>query len=230
LKLDAGEVGYGGSVTTLSSNSVSKLQFPFDSEIVGTSSTKREIFCADKIFTMRAPSAANSTVQIVLDSAPSIGILLRSGSKIAELNIHAKNIYATALRYNIRVVPTWTPREDNELADEMSKVWANFHTEQIAQIIRTRANLVFGVIPLTCMKVGKLPHFFFRVRDRYKKKRTPLLLLHPVWVAQLWWPHITDQRKKFINVGSFNQVFPKLSIGLRSLSHQPSWRFQISLL
>jgi hypothetical protein len=63
--------------------------------------------------------------------------------------------------------------------------------------------------------------------NRFKKRRIQLLLLHPVWEAQMWWPHITTQRRKFINVGTFAQVFTNLSVGLRTQNQKPSWRFQI---
>jgi hypothetical protein len=58
--------------------------------------------------------------------APGIRILI--GRKIPNLNVHARNIIATALRYNIRLLSTRIPRDLNIITDELSKIWANFHT------------------------------------------------------------------------------------------------------
>lgn len=228
-KLDAGETGYGGTFVNLHNNTEVRYQLPLPEHVVGSSSTKRELFGADVIFSSSAQAARNTTVHLHMDSAPSIQILLRGGSKIPDLNTHAKNIIETAQRFNIRLLPIWVNRENNTVADELSKVWASFHTEKISPYLVLHASMIHGNIPLTCKKVGELPHFF-NVRARYKKRRTRLLLLHPVWEAQIWWPHLVNQRSHFFEAGDFSTVFPELSSRIRHVEPKPTWRFQVSLL
>lgn len=229
LQLDAGETGYGGTYSVASSTEPQHFAFPFDSNLVGSSSTKRELFCADEIFSLIAPSAANSTVELLLDSSSSVRILLKGGSKLLELNIHARHILELASHFNIRLLPKWIDREQNKVADRLSKIWADFHLEAINPWTTLLASIHFRNLPLTCLKVGSLPHLF-RKRQRFKKLRTPLLLLHPKWEGQIWWPQLLSQRTDFVDIGSFENVFPQLSEGLRDCQPRPSWFFQISLL
>lgn len=229
LQLDAGETGYGGTYSTVSPNRLYNYAFPLESSLVGSNSTKRELLCVEKIFALIGPSAKNSTVELLLDSAASVRILLKGGSKHLDLNEHARHILDLALHFIIRLLPKWINRELNKVADRLSKIWADFHLEAVSPWTTLLASMRFGNLPITCLKVGSLPHFFRR-RERFKKLRTPLLLLHPRWEGQIWWPQLLSQRVDFLDVGSFEHVYSQLSEGLRNCHPKPSWLFQLSLL
>jgi hypothetical protein len=228
LALDAGETGFGGSVTAHASDSRHTHASPLPTELVGTSSTRRELYGADVIFSREAASLRGLTVRLLLDSKPAICGLNRKSSKVAALHTHIKHICTTALVHNIRLLPSWISRDSNTEADMLSKIWADFHELPLNPFLQLRIAMECGGHTLKCKKVGALP-FFFRQRARFKKKRTALLLLHPVWTAQMWWPQLLCERTRHFDAGTFSHVF-QLSPELRSQHSVPSWRFQVSLL
>ena len=230
LFVDAGEAGYGGHLSDVSDSSVDCDFFrPLPSAVVGTSSTKRELFGASEVLTLVAPDLRNKSLELKMDSACSVHLLLKAGSSSSGTNADVRNIFAVCRRFNIRLLPSWVPRNLNFRADVLSKHWAKIHTETLNPLALQLLRLTFPDSHIEFKRFGTLPKFF-RVRFASTRSLPRLVLIHPVWPAQPWWPALCTHRKKFINLGDISVLFPTLSPFLAVLKNKPDWTFQASLL
>ena len=230
LLVDAGETGFGGALYHLTQDlPVSSLQRPLPSPLVGTSSTCRELYGADQTLTAKAHLVANSSLELKMDSAPGVRILLKGGSKIPHLSVLAKSIHTTCSLFNIRLLPTWISRDLNTEADDLSKRWARLHQVQIDPLARSLISVKFPTTTVSMIQFGRLPHFF-RKRKNSPRSLPPMVLIHPVWTAQQWWPLLLELRKDSLPLGSFADLFSVLPPDLACLKNKPRWQFQASLL
>ena len=124
VNLDAGETG-GGAVRD---GDTHLLDFALPTELVGTSSTRRELIVALKILQKSGSLWTNQTVVFNFDSDNAVKNVLRFGSNKPDLNFLVKQIWELTEHFHINLKPRWVPREENAAADTLSKIWSRTFT------------------------------------------------------------------------------------------------------
>ena len=115
---DASEHGYGGYIAEKLGHVISKGSFT-EME-VGTSSTFRELLAVKYVLDSLADSLVHESVLWYSDNW-NVARILEVGSSKDHIQNLALDIFALRLRNDIKLIPCWIPREENELADEISK-------------------------------------------------------------------------------------------------------------
>ena len=85
------------------------------------SSTYRELLAVKLVFQSYSRLLANQSVQVNIDNFSASRILSVGSTKISLHNL-AVDIFYHCIRYNIRLIPRWIPREQNTIADYYSKM------------------------------------------------------------------------------------------------------------
>ena len=114
---DASDRGYGGYILQRLNNIVAQGTLPNQER--QSSSTHRELLAVYymlKSFTF----LHNETIQWHSDNS-NVGRIIQSGSSKPDLHAIALHIYKICIANNIRILPTWVPREENRLADNYSR-------------------------------------------------------------------------------------------------------------
>ena len=81
----------------------------------------RELLAVQYSLQSLTANLTHESVRIYLDNFPATRILT-VGSAKAHLQEIAINIFKICLSYNIKLLPTWVPRELNAIADHYSKI------------------------------------------------------------------------------------------------------------
>ena len=85
------------------------------------SSTWRELRAVTKSLEAVAQYLANHRVRWFTDNQNVVRII-QVGSRKQKLQAEALSIFKTAVKYNISLEPEWIPREENEVADYISRI------------------------------------------------------------------------------------------------------------
>ena len=85
------------------------------------SSTYRELLAVKLVFQSYSRLLANQSVQVNIDNFSASRILSVGSTKISLHNL-AVDIFYHCIRYNIKLIPRWIPREQNTIADYYSKM------------------------------------------------------------------------------------------------------------
>ena len=116
---DASDTGYGGYAVQKLGNIIAKGNFlPCERN---TSSTCRELLAVKFILSSLTTELANQTVQWFSDNTSTTRII-EVGSSKPHLQLIAIDIFDICIVYNIKLIPSWIPREWNEEADYYSKL------------------------------------------------------------------------------------------------------------
>jgi hypothetical protein len=235
LMVDAGEVGIGekfaipGQLPTVDGE-------PLPIEEIGTSSTRRELIAAityikkhANLMTIGTSATQPTTLRLVMDSQASVKAIIKGSSPKPLVNDALKTISNLCYDFNLRIAPDWTPREDNGTSDWYSKIWADNRKLLINEFMRRLITATFGSqFRLIFPEFGKLP-FFFRRRSTNITPNIPVILVHPVWPKQPWWPTLLSLRSHHIELGVYSQLITTLDPA-QSRSPIPNWKFSASLL
>ena len=94
----------------------------------------------------------------------------------------------------LRLVPEWVPREENTLADKLSKAW-----EQWYLLCPKALGRVHGLIAEAkhsthrAARVVNVPFNQIRnVLHHAKEESSVICLVHPLWHAQSWWEIVRE--------------------------------------
>ena len=93
------------------------------SNIIGKSSTYRELYTVLKLLAVCENSRENSTLQLYFDSLNAKLGINNFGSNTPEVNRLLLHIWLTSASLNISLTASWVSRTQNLLADSLSKVW-----------------------------------------------------------------------------------------------------------
>ena len=115
---DASEHGYGGYIAEKLGDVIAGGSFT-ESE-VGTSSTFRELLAVKHVLTSLTDKLAHESVLWYSDNW-NVSRILEVGSSKDHLQSLALEIFAARVRNDIKLIPCWLPREENEFADALSK-------------------------------------------------------------------------------------------------------------
>ena len=179
---DAGEVGYGGHLEPLGREAEHAGVLP--SELIGTSSTRRELYAIRKTAIALGDRIRGKRVLFHVDSRASVFNMLNQGGSIRELNAAYREWILTCEELQIEAYYAWLPREENVRADRLSKrvplAW------NLSQAASEAVQKAFpGVVP-TLPDLNQVANII----NRAQVEGQSLLLVHPVqavWLAAAWW-------------------------------------------
>ena len=219
LRLDAGEFAVGGHVLQ------EDVTIPLPSELIGTSSTERELYAATVIpLHFRSILQNRNTVLTVFDSANAVIDLQKGGSKRPHLTRLCKmvdDVYANQL--NIRnKLWGWVERTNNTRADRNSKALTagltnlTVHPDVMKRLI-ARWHLEsrdvwapnFGQIGQSVLLAMK------------SRKRVSFVLPH--WPARPWWPQILEHARDSITLPPASFTLVPTWHRHPYHVHRPSW-------
>jgi hypothetical protein len=136
--MDAGEMGGGVNL-----DGVPFMDFPLPADVIGRSSTFRELFVAVKAIETLSDRGdfKDMNVEFVLDSSNAVSDFKKFGSNTDELNLLTKSLWQLSTKAGIRLTLRWVSRKDNKMADEQSKMWARQWTLSNVAVNAVRSNL-----------------------------------------------------------------------------------------
>ena len=115
---DASDSGYGGFLCERLGSKICVGKFTFKEQ--GLSSTSRELLAVQNVLDCFGHFLEGQSVQINTDSQNTSRIISVGSSKEHLQNI-AVQIFEKALKHDILIVPNWIPRDQNTIADHLSK-------------------------------------------------------------------------------------------------------------
>jgi len=115
---DASDSGYGGYLVQRLGNVITRGDFVMQEQ--ATSSTHRELLAVKNVLLSVHQHIKNEAVLWFSDNA-NVARIIDSGSTKPCLQNLAIDIFETCLRFNIKLIPSWIPREMNSFADDLSK-------------------------------------------------------------------------------------------------------------
>jgi hypothetical protein len=219
-RLDAGETGLG--CHSDSSGLVHSAALP--NNLIGASSTLRELFALEDLLTKRGQDLQDRPC-FVFDSANAVKILTKGGSGKKVLADATKRIYTLLQTRDISPVYAWVPRERNQRADKLSKRWdqAWIPNRSALSAIKQR----WPHVKVTCNRFNTIGWF---LRNRQTGQSEHTVLIFPQWPGQAWWPTLLTKATTVINLGAAHQCFEPLwhrdPIGVG----KPPWQVHATLL
>ena len=117
---DASDYAYGGYIVQRGGNKIAHGSFQHHEK--QESSTFRELLAVRRVLDSFASELAHNTVLWHSDNE-NVSRIISSGSPKEDLQELALEIFKTSLTYDIRIIPKWIPREENQFADSISKYY-----------------------------------------------------------------------------------------------------------
>ena len=115
---DASEHGYGGYVVQNLGKIIAKGSFTAGEK--ASSSTHRELLAVEQVLTGLLTHLRHESVLWYTDNW-NVSRILEVGSSKNDLQDLALNIFALCVQNDVKILPCWIPREENQEADEISK-------------------------------------------------------------------------------------------------------------
>ena len=115
---DASGKGYGGYIVQKFGKTIARGDFSVSE--IQTSSTYRELLAVKYVLQAFKQNLESQCVQWFSDNA-NVSRIIASGSSKKQLQILAIEIYKICIINNIILFPAWVPRENNKIADCISK-------------------------------------------------------------------------------------------------------------
>ena len=115
---DASDTGFGGYVVEKLGNVIA--QGNFSEAESGTSSTYRELLAVKQVLLSLSEYLRHQSVLWHSDNV-NVARILEVGSSKDHLQHLALSIFRICLRQDVKIIPLWLPREENKLADAISK-------------------------------------------------------------------------------------------------------------
>ena len=178
---DAGEFGYGGHLRAPEKEHHAILP----PELIGTSSTRRELYGMRKVTLRLGDSLRGKKVLFLMDSRAGVQNMPNQGGTIRELNEGYREWLQLCNDLGIEPYFEWIPREQNQRADTLSKrVPLKWTLTPLAE------EAVAKAFPGQAWTLPDLNHFGNVIAEA-QQNGGDLLLVHPVWPASPWWNLIT---------------------------------------
>jgi hypothetical protein len=229
IMVDTSVSATGGVLYSTFSDKEWEKTIPLPSILIGTSSTMRELSGALHILRLVLPLLVTQAkvdrtlprhktrmwVRLVIDSAPSIYCLRKPGSGNPNLNKAVELIVELARLWNVCLIPEWSARELIQKVDDLSKKWERLPGLS-DQVIRTLLQKFHG-LPIVMPPPNKIGTII-------SQRKRAMVLIHPLWTTQSWWPLLNDTRTTVLDIGGFSTVFNENN------DEQPDWLFQASLI
>jgi hypothetical protein len=154
-----------------------------------------------------------------MDSNCAVRCIIKPGSPVPVLNAAILRLLDLCLTLHVRLLPEWTSRNNIEFVDALSKKWAGKHP------LRPFAtDMISAAFPEARIQN---PTFTQVANTMSTAIRSPgaVVVVHPVWQGQAWWPRMVSSRSAFIPIGRYQDV-----LHVQPDGHPlPQWQFQASL-
>ena len=209
VNTDASDVGFGAHT----GDEGSEVHGELPRAVLGRSSTAREIAGVIEAAKLMQKKLKRQRVRVTMDSYPAIRNFINGGGPKAELNALVKQWWIWCQRNGVTPVYRWVPREENTLADVLSKRAAatyalrrgvedkirHWLTEEGQPGIHANQWLQTSVIApeIHCISV--------RIEDA-RRARKPVCLVLPLWRGQTWWPQVKETSVARLRLGEMRAV------------------------
>jgi hypothetical protein len=226
LCVDASETAIGAH--TLDGTRTLSVALPV--ELIGTSSTQREMKGVREMMRHWAGDYKDRVVEVRMDSQAAVANLINGGGPVEALTDEAKRIFAITEFNSIQLIPRWVQRELNGTADALSKPWEALYELKVEERQKVREwadGLAQGMnLPITN------PHFneIGNALNAAAANRQDLLLIHPVWHGQSWWSVLqTANGRVSREIGGATEVLVRTEANA-GVVRVPDWRIRASIL
>lgn len=218
---DASDVGYGAHMMERTLNEEGKTEVAEVERVAGQleewmtseSSTAREIKGVMMAAEKMKERLRGKKVLIIMDSYPAIRNFINGGGRIELLSTMVKEWWMWCRKNKVYPLYEWRAREENTLADELSKIAAESHT--IIPEVERRVRQWLDSIGLqgtnthqwTRIKVvaPRFNNIQVRVSEMMHARR-PGCIIVPVWTGQVWWPKMVRNSTAKIELGVMEDV------------------------
>ena len=136
---DASDSGYGGYIVE---HGPYAAQGQWTPEQASRSSTWRELRAVVMVLDSLGHRLSNSRVRWFTDNQ-NVARILEVGSRKFDLQCEVVNVFNLMLKYQIRIEPSWIPREQNEYADYLSRI-VDYDDWQLNPMIFSSLDSMFG--------------------------------------------------------------------------------------
>ena len=193
-------------------------------EVLGTSSTKRELTALYMVGQSLKEHLRNKRVLIKMDSFAAVRNLIKGGGAIENLNAEIKKWYNFCTQSNIDCSYEWVKRELNEQADAASKQAAVSYT-----LFQSVSRLIQDWLKPMQLKVqtknGESKYqtnipIHTPVFDKISLRLTSIIqgwgytvIVVPLWSSQAWWSTLLQHKKVQLNLGHVQQVYEMIVSG-----------------
>ena len=191
-------------------------------------------FCMKRL----QPWIQNSTLCIRMDSEAAVTCLMKGGGHESNCNSILQEIWTWCKVHKVRTAVEWVPREANQRADLLSKrmagMWrpkaktlrimrAQWSIEEFIKEAKTVSMMGQKSVRWVCPDFNRIG---FMIGDIIRRRRK-VILLHPVWEAQYWWPILLDNRTQWCDLpGKIEDNFDLDRTDAPKVA--PGWKMQMS--
>lgn len=213
--IDTGEwaTGYHG-------DSIGHGVIPLETDDLFRSSTRREMKGLLSVLSIHATAFSNMHVKVNLDNHAVVRNNIKNGGPVDELVKILKSIRKIQSQRNIILTTTWIPREQNKMADALSKsikvAW-ELQPDAINKIYHKFAGI--EIIKPDFNNIAKQFHAI-------KRRSTSCIIIHPVWKTASWWTLVQETQLEFLE-------FPTAAHALQTRNNEhvkrARWRIRATL-
>ena len=167
-------------------------------------------------------SGDQTTIELVTDSKAATSNLSNLGSTTVDCTHVTRKICELTLSMNIDLIVTWKPRELLADVDKLSKVWQLCDMSSLNPVCRRRIEKTWPHLQVIFPEFNQLKNLLSK--RLCSSSNFNVVLIHPVWQSQVWWPTLISFRSNFIELGNYHMCFPN------KLEQKPQWLFHASVL
>ena len=213
------------------SNDGRSITIPLLADMIGRSSTARELFGVKEVVVKWAPLYAGRSVRLYLDSFAATRNLAKGGGPIPALTELTKEVWKAADELKMSIRPDWIPREENTHADKLSKLFERWfklapeYEETVRTLSEQYAASTGGVAPLSNVPFNLIGNEI----NKAKAASAALCIIHPIWPAQSWWPILHKNIRTSRELGTADRVLQSNYNDADRISF-PHWRMQASIV
>jgi hypothetical protein len=228
---DASDVGYGAHRGTEESQVSGELPV----EVLGQSSTAREITGVMLAANQMIGELRGRRVRICMDSYPAIRNFINGGGSKQDLNALVKEWWVWCRMNRITPLYKWIPREENTLADDLSKIAATTIPIQpkVEQTIRKWLDKIgepgmhqnqWLQTRVQCPVFDNIPLRLAEMR----RARKPACIVVPLWPGRAWRADLLHLSEASLSLGHWKNVLSAAS--LRGAMEHANWVMEAHLI
>jgi hypothetical protein len=198
-----------------------RITWELTEEEMSQSSTARELAPWEYLLRDHGERLRGQVVQPLMDSRNAVRDIMRHGTCTGEqAHERCRRLLVLCRTYEIVLQPLWVPRERNKTADALSKLFAS---GILRPTIRARLQQEFGTSAVFAPKFTAVG----TAARALAQQHAQLVVVHPVWPTQAWWPTIAGATTRHVLLGAYKEVF---ECGHTCHTPPATWRFRASLI
>lgn len=225
---DASDVGWGAH----RGGEGTKLHGVLPKEVLGSSSTAREIAGVIAATRLMQEELRGRRVRIIMDSYPAIRNFINGGGPKAELNALVKEWWLWCKAFGVTPLYRWIERSSNVQADELSKIAAMTYELEEDSDVKIRRWLVELGLPGLDSNQWKrtrvlAPHFDKIPARLHEMRRgkAPACIVVPRWAGAVWRAELLAHSSHRVKLGSVRAVLLDKAVAMH-----PSWEMEAHLI